>query len=288
MRSDDRRIAMGIGDAMSGSVCCLGSINFDVALQVDRLPEPHEKIRARAVATGGGGSACNTAVWLARQGARTRMLGWVGDDALGAFVLRALAAEGVDVAGVKVLHAASPVAICLSPPDDKRIVTSPVIDAPWTPDDALPFAEGADWLHTTVADAAFLSRGRGTRRRLSLELDGRYDPAFARAADYLFTNQDELARALGTDHPVRLLIERHRDDAAVWFVTNGRKGATIIRGGRAETVAAVPVEPVDRTGGGDAFNAGVIASLLSGAEPAEAVRMGLELAAKAISRLGAR
>jgi sugar/nucleoside kinase (ribokinase family) len=272
---------------MSGYVCCLGSINFDVTLRLDRLPEPHEKIPANAVAVGGGGSAANTAVWLSRAGVRVRMLGWVGDDLLGAFVLRDLAAEGVDVTGVKVVRSSSPIAVCLSPPGDKRIITSPTLDAPWTPEDALPSAAEADWLHVTIRDASFLSRARGASR-LSLELNGSYDPAFAKSADCLFTNRDELARAVGSDNPMGFLLERHGGDPAIWFVTHGRDGAMILRAGRVETVPTIAVEPVDRTGGGDAFNAGVIAGLLAGAEPASAARMGLRLAAEAIGRLGAR
>lgn len=267
-------------------ICCLGSINFDVTLRLDRIPEPHEKIPANAIAVGGGGSAANTAVWLAREGARVRMLGWVGDDLLGAFSLRDLSEAGVDIAGVKVLRSYSPVAVCLSPPGDKRIITSPTLDAPWTPEDALPFAAEADWLHVTVRDAAFLSRARGPWR-LSLELNGGYDPAFARV-DYVFTNRDELARAVGTEDPMGFLRERHGADPAVWFVTHGGEGARILAGGRVETIPTVPVEPVDRTGGGDAFNAGVIAALLAGAEPAAAARNGLRLAGQAIRRLGAR
>ncbi|WP_442756720.1 carbohydrate kinase family protein [Methylocystis sp. JAN1] len=272
---------------MPGYVCCLGSINFDVTLRLDRLPEAHEKIPAKAVAVGGGGSAANTAVWLAREGARVRMLGWVGDDLLGAFALRDLAEAGVDVAGVKAVRSSSPVAVCLSPPGDKRIVTSPTLEAPWTPDDALPLAADADWLHAAVRDANLLTRARGARR-LSLELNGSYDPAFARAADCLFTNCDELARAVGSDDPMGFLLERHAADPAIWFVTHGSEGAKILSGGRVETVPTTLVEPVDRTGGGDAFNAGVIAGLLSGAEPAAAARNGLRLAARAISRLGSR
>jgi len=272
---------------MPGMICCLGSINVDITLRLDRLPEPHEKIAAQAVAVGGGGSAANTAVWLARAGLSVRMLGWVGNDALGAFALQGLASEGVDVAGVQVLPSPSPVAVCLSPPDDNRIVTSPRLDAPWTPDDALPLAAEADWLHVTIRDASFLTRARGPRR-LSVELNGDYDPVFARAADVLFTNRDELARAVGSDDPMGFLLERHAGDPAIWFVTHGHEGAKILSGGRIETIPTARVEPLDRTGGGDAFNAGVIAGLLAGADPVTAARAGLRQAALAIARLGAR
>ncbi|KAF2992398.1 carbohydrate kinase family protein [Methylocystis sp. MJC1] len=275
---------------MRGCVCCLGSINVDVTLRLDRLPDQHEKIMAKETAVGGGGSAANTAVWIARQGVSVRMLGWVGDDPLGALALRELQLNGVDTQGVKALAAPSPLAICLATPQDKRIITSPIIDAPWTPYDIGELGPDVDWLHTTVCDAAFLRQARraGGRPILSLELDGRYDPAFAFAADYLFTNCDELARVVDTSDPIHFLAERHGDGHAIWFVTRGEEGATVIGGGQVETVNATPVEAIDRTGGGDAFNAGVIAALLSGADPQSAAAAGLRLAAQAISRLGAR
>ena len=274
-----------------GRFCCLGSINVDVALRLDRLPERHEKLVAREARVGGGGSAANTAVWLSRQGLSVLMRGWVGDDPLGMFALSDLRANGVDTRGVKLLPVASPIAVCLSPPDDKRIIVSPIVEAPWTPYDAGDLYEGVDWLHTTICEAAFLrnARNSGCSRKavLSLELDGRYDPAFAGLADYLFTNSDELARRLETDDPARFIMEKHGADHATWFITQGVNGATIIGGGKVETVTAIPIEPVDRTGGGDAFNAGVIAALSSGADAQSAAMAGLLLAAQALGRLGA-
>jgi len=219
------------------------------------------------------------------------MRGWVGADALGMFALSDLRANGVDTRGVESLPVASPIAVCLSPPDDKRIIVSPIVEAAWTPYEVGDLYEGVDWLHTTICEAAFLRHARSLGRRpgttLSLELDGRYDPAFASLADYLFTNSDELARRLETDDPAGFIQKQHGGDRATWFVTQGMNGATIIGGGKVETVTATPVEPVDRTGGGDAFNAGVIAALSSGADAQSAAMAGLRLAAQALRRLGA-
>ncbi|MGA9602135.1 MAG: PfkB family carbohydrate kinase [Methylocystis sp.] len=272
-------------------VCCLGSINVDVTLRLDRLPEQHEKLVAQEARVGGGGSAANTAVWLSRQELSVEMRGWLGDDALGMLALADLRANGVDTRAVKLLPIASPIAVCLSPPDDKRIIISPIVEAPWTPFDLGDSYEGVDWLHTTHDEAAFLrhAKSAGGKRGtlLSLELDGRYDPALPSIADYLFTNADELARRLGTTDLAGFITEKHGADPATWFVTQGMDGAMIIGGGKVETVTALPIEPVDRTGGGDAFNAGVIAALLSGADPQSAAMAGLRLAAQALSRLGA-
>jgi sugar/nucleoside kinase (ribokinase family) len=272
-------------------VCCLGSINLDVSLRLDRLPVQHEKLEARESRVSGGGSAANTAVWLARQGLSVEMRGWIGDDALGTIVLADLRANGVDTRGVKTLPVASPIAVCLAPPGDKRIIISPIVAAPWTPYDHEDSYEDVDWLHTTVGEAAFLrhakraSREKGTM--LSVEMDGRYDPAFASTADYLFTNSDERARQLGTRDLAGFIKEKHGADPAIWFVTQGEQGVMIIAGGKVESVSAVSVDSVDRTGGGDAFNAGVIAALLAGADPLAAATAGLNMAGQALRRLGA-
>jgi len=272
-------------------VCCLGSINVDVTLRLDRLPEQHEKLVAREARVGGGGSAANTATWLSRQGLSVEMRGWLGDDALGMLALADLRANGVDTRGVKLLPIASPIAVCLAPPDDKRIIISPIVEAPWTPYDLGDSYGDVDWLHTTQCEAAFLRHAKSLGRKrgtlLSLELDGRYDPAFPSVADYLFTNADELARRLGTADLAGFIKEKHGADPATWFVTQGMDGAMIIGGGKVETATAIPIEPVDRTGGGDAFNAGVIAALSSGADPQSAAMAGLRLAAQALGRLGA-
>jgi len=229
-----------------------GSIKVDEVFRLDRIPDRHEKIPACDVKVGGGGSAANTAVWLSRQGLDVRMHGWVGDDLHGAFALRDLQASGVSTSGVKTASAATSTAVSLAPPDDKRIITSHRADAPSAPQDVAEIVAGAPWLHITSCDPEFLSR-----------------------APYLFTNHDELTRALTARDPIAFIANEHKADVA------------IISAGKVSRVAATPIEPVDRTGGGDALNAGVIAGLLSGADFEAAAQAGLQLAARPMARLGA-
>jgi sugar/nucleoside kinase (ribokinase family) len=58
--------------------------------------------------------------------------------------------------------------------------------------------------------------------------------------------------------------------------------------GTREYVPAAPTRVVDTTGAGDALCAGFLAARLSGDSPAEVLRRGVELAGRAVERVGAR
>jgi sugar/nucleoside kinase (ribokinase family) len=71
-------------------------------------------------------------------------------------------------------------------------------------------------------------------------------------------------------------------------VTRGAESALWCDGAGVREIPTVATDVVDSTGSGDAFSAGVIAALADGAEPAEAVGRGTELAARACRSVGAR
>ncbi|NUT18558.1 MAG: ribokinase [Hamadaea sp.] len=82
-------------------VCVLGSFMKDLVTQAPRRPRPGETIRGRAFDEYLGGKGFNQAVAATRAGARTAMIGRVGDDRHGAEFLAMLADEGVDSAYVR-------------------------------------------------------------------------------------------------------------------------------------------------------------------------------------------
>lgn len=71
-------------------------------------------------------------------------------------------------------------------------------------------------------------------------------------------------------------------------VKNGEFPATIMHGGKADTISAVHVpSPVDTTGAGDSFNGSYLAARLAGLPPAEATRKAHAVAAAVVQVRGA-
>ena len=84
-------------------ITVLGSLNMDISVTVPRLPAPGATVLGDTAQFTPGGKGANQAVAAARLGADVRMVGCVGDDDFGRRLLAALAAEGVDAGGVRVV-----------------------------------------------------------------------------------------------------------------------------------------------------------------------------------------
>jgi ribokinase len=105
-------------------VTVLGSLNTDISVPVPHLPGPGETVLAAAAASiGTGGKGANQAVAAARLGAATRMVGCCGDDEFGGRLRDVLAAEGIDVAGLRTVPgAASGLALITVDPAGENVI----------------------------------------------------------------------------------------------------------------------------------------------------------------------
>ncbi|MFG2630574.1 carbohydrate kinase family protein [Streptomyces sp. NPDC048473] len=283
---------------MTGSkrVLVLGGTNFDIIVQAEKFPEEHEKVRGSECAALPGGSAANTALGLARQGCDVRLVSAVGDDALGRFCLDDLRAGGVGTALMRVDTAVrTSMAIVISSGTGKRMMTFPGADRD------LAFAavteadvRDVDHVHIVGEPTAALGRVVGLARRagrsISIEWNGRDMSPLAEGPGLNLMNADEAGR-LPEARPgdVGVTARRYaRQLSGDVILTLGAYGALwALSSGEVVREPTAAVEPVDRTGGGDAFNAGVIAGWLLGEPPSACLRRGLDAALHVITKIGA-
>lgn len=268
-------------------VLCAGHVNWDVTLQVDRLPDTDGEARITDQCQSGGGSASNVAVSLAGLDVPTTLLGSVGNDEHALLVRRELHEAGVETALVETDGETSVKYLVVDDDGDVVVLGNTGVNEAFTADDVDDgvFAD-IDHLHLTGQRpevATELARRAGTvDATVSFDpgrrLDERsYDPVLEHA-DLLFVNEREadLAAAEG------LL-----DDVDGAVVKRGSGGAEVRSAGGATRHAGFDVEPVDTTGAGDAFAAGFIAASFTGSDE-YALAVGNACGALAARTTGAR
>ena len=100
--------------AASPRVLVLGGINMGLITRAGTLPAPGQTLRGERFYSSPGGKGATQAVAAARQDARVKMVGRVGDDLFGPALLESLRSHGVDTSDVAVdAQAASGVGVIL-------------------------------------------------------------------------------------------------------------------------------------------------------------------------------
>lgn len=87
-------------------IVVVGSLHYDIMVDAPHLPRRGETVTGKAWRPKFGGKGGNQAVAAAAAGAAVRMAGAVGADDFGDFLLRNLAAGGVDTSEVTTVYAA--------------------------------------------------------------------------------------------------------------------------------------------------------------------------------------
>jgi len=284
---------------VSAHVVVIGSLNIDLVVLADRLPEPGETVLGGQFATHDGGKGANQAVAAARAGARVSMIGAVGSDAHGQRALAALAAEGIDTSRVRRLDAeATGVAIvAVGPRGENQIVVAPGANASLELDDGdramigtadcvltnheIPAATTVDALRTAHAAGVTAILNPAPARALSSEI--------LTLGPILTPNEHELVVAIGndiTDAALDELAARHRGPI---IVTQGPAGALLVDGQRRERFdGRLAPRIVDTTGAGDAFCGVLAAWLADGHAIDEAIIAANAAGALSVSAAGAR
>lgn len=293
---------------MSKPIVCLGIMVADVVGRPLRsIPDPGRLVLVDEMSLHTGGCAINTSTGLARLGLPVEVIGKVGADSFGDFLVNALEERGIGSRGVKRDSSVgtSATMIMVEPNGERRYVhyiganaalTTPDVDMDIVSSAAILHIAGAlvmpgiDGQPTagilkaaqqagviTFMDTVWDDTGRWSRLEPCLPYLDYFVPTVEEAA--ALTQRDDpadIAQAL-LDAGVKTVGLKM--GAHGCYVTNGRD--PIIR------LPVYQVDVVDTTGAGDAFAAGFIAGVYHGWDLERTAHLANAVAALCVTGVGA-
>jgi sugar/nucleoside kinase (ribokinase family) len=278
---------------MAFDLIIVGELNVDVIVDCGpddiRFGQAEQLVDSATLALGSSGAI--TACGAARLGLRTAVVGVVGRDPLGDFVIAELDGRGVDTRWCTRRDGGrTGITVALSRRDDRAMLTDLGVTGSLTAFDVDEEAmASARHLHIS---SYFLQRGlwpglanllRGRPPGVTASLDPNWDPAeqwdseirdVIPLVDWFLPNDHEALRISDTTE----VIDAARALALMGttaVVTCGAEGVLLDGGGPEKPIwcPAPTVESVDTTGAGDSFTAGFLAAKLGGASDNDALEL---------------
>jgi ribokinase len=295
------------------NILVIGSLNTDLVVRAPRFPQPGETISGEDLQVVPGGKGANQAVAAARLGAGVAMLGRVGKDGFGDFLLDNLKTNQVDSRLVRRDKASTGTAtIIVDANGQNSIVLSPGANGKVSVQDV----ENASFLHhdllllqleipiPTVLAAAQRAKEKGLHVILNPAPAKQIPDELIALTDFFIPNETELGLLTGmeitdihsAEAAARVLLGR---GAKHVIVTLGSKGALVVDTDMSKQINTYQVDVVDTTAAGDAFIGGFATKLIDSASllaspqgqgPAiqVAVRYGCACGALAATKFGAQ
>ncbi|MDP6780007.1 MAG: carbohydrate kinase family protein, partial [Candidatus Latescibacteria bacterium] len=273
---------------------------------VDSLPPEGALLALDALPNKVGGCAANVAIVLARQGMSVDVAGCMGDDGAGKVLRAELERQGVGCGRLSVTDAypTSQTIILLIKGEDRRYFhvfganrafAFDQIDRNWAASlkafyvGGLFAMPGIDLVE--LGDLLQFCRSRGVVTVVDVVMaqDLGSDPcldAWLPHVDWFLPNDDEARLFTGEEDPEAQLRVLQGAGAKHVIITLGERGALAAAGSRRWRCGTYPVDAVDPSGSGDAFDAGVIAAAVRGRSVPDALRLGSALGASAVRAVG--
>jgi len=286
-------------------ICVIGSIVYDLVMQLDHLPKVGETVTGKGFAKFIGGKGLNQAMQIHRLGSPVTCWGRVGDDEYGKDVLSVLEREKFPTGGIRTIpgeHTAIGM-IFVAPDGRNQIGGYHAANMNFSTDEIDAEIENAVRESSIVsvqleipiptnAKALRLAREAGIPTILNAAPWRDLPDTYQSLVDYWLVNEIEAGQFFGcdivtagdcaslSDHPGIV------NGSQVWVVTLGDRGAAVVDTDGVHEIPGIPVDAVDSTGAGDSFTGGFAVGIAEGMNPVDAAHFANRVAARSVTKLG--
>jgi sugar/nucleoside kinase (ribokinase family) len=289
-------------------VACLGILVADVvARPVVEMPARGRLTLVDQMELHTGGCATNTGISLAKLGVETAVLGAVGEDGFGDFVISRLGSHGIDARGVRRKQGVNTSAtmVMVDPDGERRFLHYLGANAKLSEDDVdLAVIGEAGILH--IAGALVMPgidgepTARILRRAKEMGLMTSYDTVWDAKGNWMKLVEPALPYIdvmLPSLSEARMIAGKERpEDVAALFMEYGVKIVGLKMGEEGSYVRSrdqdfylppFDVVAVDGTGAGDAYVAGFLTGLVKGWDLEKTARFASAVGALCVTAIGA-
>lgn len=288
------------------SFTVIGDVMIDVLARIDR-PIAYGSDTPARITRSVGGSAANTAAWLAALGQQVRLVAATGDDAARHDIEASLDSRGVEPHLERVARATTGTCIVVIDESGERTMLPDTganahLSRSWCLDrlgEGHLHASAYPLFQSTTAETLLCALREARSRGLTTSLDLASSAPVAlhrntvreacALVDIVFSNEAEARALLDFDESMahEELESALRGLATLVVLKLGRDGAIALTSDAVSRVPAVPVDVVDTTGAGDALAAGFLTEWIRTNDLTTALGEGVRTAARVIERVGA-
>ena len=266
-------------------IVCLGILIADIfASPIDSMPAAGELRPVDRYLMSAGGCASNTAACLRRLGHKVSIIGKVGTDILGDFVVKDLERLEVDTSAVRrsATHPTSNTYIINVRGEDRRYLHCVGANADFHLSDVdFKTLDGRRALYVggymmmpgfgpqALASLLQEAKARGLMTVVDVVIGGGTRPGWEQIegvlpwTDLFLPNNDEAGLLTGKEDPLEQAEALGRlNPKCTVVITLGRRGALVRRENKTLSAPAYQVPSIDESGAGDAFAAGFLTGML--------------------------
>ena len=284
-------------------ITVIGSLNYDIILKVKRLPYEGETMAAEGVSMAAGGKGSNQAAQAAKLGIPTYLIGAVGNDSMGEFLIAEAKKYGIITDRIKVVEGSSGLGI-VNALEDGSVHATIVRGANYqlTKEDIDKNMDLLESSGVIILQNEILPETNKYVMEIARDLDCKVilnaapaeelDQEHLAMCDIVVVNEVEASFYCGREikdmNSAMDAITISRELGNTWVFTLGSQGSLVASGERCEFIPSHHVKAIETTGAGDSYIGALGYALCEGMDAFDGGRFSTCCSAITVCGIGAQ